>query len=172
MLILPPSPDYFSQSHLIAAWLLAAARYIITCNYCPLKLSPGPCRLRCPALHGRPADFCQSGPMRRKLSRAGLTTCLAGPPTPRLWLHQRWGPLQSHPHLARNLSFLGPDPLGRSQPSPPRVLWPLRLCTHCPRLSSFAFVYPSLVLPAACLLLLRLLSASHEETLAFYKSGH
>lgn len=48
-LILPPSPDYFSQSHLIAAGLLAAARYIITCNYCPLKLSLGPCRLRCPA---------------------------------------------------------------------------------------------------------------------------
>lgn len=53
----PLPPDYFSQSHLIAAWLLAAAWYIITCNYCPLKLSPEPCLLRCPGSHRRPADF-------------------------------------------------------------------------------------------------------------------
>lgn len=35
---------------------MAAARYIITCNYCPLKLSPGPCLLRCPGPYHWPAD--------------------------------------------------------------------------------------------------------------------
>lgn len=71
---------YFSPSPLIAAWLLAAARYIITCNYCPLKLSPGPCLLCCPGLHWQPTDF----PIRvstngqRAPDRGGLTAAGQG----------------------------------------------------------------------------------------------
>lgn len=125
--------DYFSQSHLIAAWLLAAARYIITCNYCPLKLSPGPCLLRCPGLRGWPADF----PVRvtangkRPLDRAGLTMCLARPPPSRLQLPQRWG-LRDGPFshgLVQPVSpaFLETGPLGSSQSSLSSGSYP---CAH------------------------------------------
>lgn len=67
-----PPADYFSQSHLIAAWLLAAARYIITCNYCPLKLSLGPCLLHCPGPHYWPADFPVRVPTNGKKASEGL----------------------------------------------------------------------------------------------------
>lgn len=62
-----PPAAYFSQSHLIAAWLLAAAWYIITCNYCPLKLSLGPCLLQSRGPHYWPADFpVRSWPMGKE----------------------------------------------------------------------------------------------------------
>lgn len=67
-----PPADYFSQSHLIAAWLLAAARYIITCNYCPLKLSLGPCLLHCPGSSYWPADFPVSVLANGKKASEGL----------------------------------------------------------------------------------------------------